>query len=46
MRGDHEKKRWQLARLLVWGGLILATAVFWLAVGHALVGWMLAVGGF
>jgi hypothetical protein len=37
---DASKKRWRLARLLIWGGLLLAALGFWLVAGAVALAWL------
>jgi hypothetical protein len=34
-----EPKRWKLARAAVWGAILLATALFWLAISAGFLAW-------
>lgn len=35
-----ESKRWKFARAAIWGGILVAAAVFWLAVGAYVLSWL------
>jgi hypothetical protein len=35
-----EPKRWKLARAVVWGAILLGTALFWLAIAAGSLTWL------
>jgi hypothetical protein len=40
VNGSTQSRRGAVARVLVWAGILVATAVFWVAVAFGLAAWM------
>lgn len=40
MNGAIQSKRGAVARVLLWAGILVATALFWVAVAFSLAAWM------